>query len=431
MQHIDTIKISNPVQSSHKKSRGNTYEILTCPNEMVCFDDLVSGKYRSIVCDPETHHIRSYSPPKSLELANFIKTYPDFGTTFLSEIVEGTMINLFYDPKAGVWEIATRGSVGGNYWYNRTHYSAEKTGSNQKTFCEMFVEALHESRDTPLNELPGLAYLDRGYSYSFVLQHPDNHMVYTIKTPSVTLVAIYEIKNVDVNGEECVFSSSNQEEYAWNTPPSIRYVSPAENTIWNQAIGALVCKPLTILHVSSYSDFEQLDKTPDIIQTPGTHLIPNIYRPMGWMLTHSITGDRVAKENPHYARLKELRGNNPNLQYHYLSLYRINKVSEFLVWFPMYKKQFYEFYTQYHSFITEIHNAYVAYYVHKSTSLIAKKYFIHASRIHHQIYLPSLKEQKIVITHRVIRDYVDKMTPAKILYYLRYEDKNALENAAE
>jgi hypothetical protein len=116
---------------------------------------------------------------------------------------------------------------------------------------------------------------------------------------------------------------------------------------------------------------------------------------------------------------KQIRGNNPNLQYHYLVLYRIGKVTEFLSFFPMYKKIFYRFYTAYHNFITEVHEGYLSYYIKKESKQIDKRYFIHVSKIHHEIYLPSLAtNEKKKITHRVVREYFDKFEPGEVLYYL-------------
>ena len=425
MLPINTIQISGPVKSSTKQTiSGHSYEVLTCDSDLICFDDHVSGKYRSIVCDPNTHHILSYSPQCADQMDAFKTKYPEYTENmFVSEIVEGTMINLFYDPVSKLWEIATRGSVGGNYWYNRTQYS--KTEEGQLTFRQMFVEALHYTRNTELEKTAIAEYLDKNYSYSFVLQHPDNHMVYTVKNPTLTLVAIYELSNSADSGEECVFSGPDADgAYSWNMCPRVRYVSPLESKIWASVENALQCNVIQIVDgIQSFDEFNRIEPSSKNTRSGGLDIrTKSIYTPMGWMLTHAITGDRVAKENPHYQRLKELRGNNPNLLYQYLSLYRIGKVSDFLEWFPMYKKSFFEFYTQYHSFITEVHNAYVSYYVLKDPKQIPKKYFIHAAKIHHDVYLPSLSKQKIIITHRVVREHFDQVAPGKMLYYMRYEE---------
>ena len=55
-------------------------------------------------------------------------------------------MNLFYDPRRETWEIATKGAIGGNYWYYRTQYGEKDT--SQLTFREMFNDALKVSRDS-------------------------------------------------------------------------------------------------------------------------------------------------------------------------------------------------------------------------------------------------------------------------------------------
>ena len=297
----------------------------------------------------------------------------------------------------------------------------------------MFIDALHGDPALDINDIPGIAYLSKSHSYSFVLQHPDNHMVYTIPTPSATLVAIYELYNSDDAGNECMFFDDEETKTCrWTSLPRVRYVGPQETEIWTNAQSCLACNALHIIpDIVSYDGLDSVTK--HIVLSRTNAPIRNSlrlnnkpmspYYPMGWMLTHAYTGERVSIENPNYARLRDLRGNNPNLQYHYLSLYRIGKVTEFLDCFPMYKSQFYDFYTNYHSFITDVHNAYVSYYVLKEGRLLPKKYFIHAAKIHHDVYLPSLTAgNKTIITHRVVREYFDTFTPSKMLYYLRYED---------
>jgi len=109
---------------------------------------------------------------------------------------------------------------------------------------------------------------------------------------------------------------------------------------------------------------------------------------MGIMLTNISTGERASMSNPVYEEIKKIRGNNPNLQYHYFCLERIGQKAQFLEYFPMYTKIFNNFGRQYNEFITNVHQSYFSFYVKKEGIPISKKYFIHASIIHHQIFLP-------------------------------------------
>jgi hypothetical protein len=124
-----------------------------------------------------------YSPPKSVNFKSFVELYPNVNKDIVcQEFVEGTMVNVFWDSDACLWEISTKNTVGA------TSKFYKKQGG--KTFRTMFFEALSES---------GLSIsdLDQNYRYSFVLQHPENRIVVRFAKPSLYLVAIYGIEYVN------------------------------------------------------------------------------------------------------------------------------------------------------------------------------------------------------------------------------------------
>jgi hypothetical protein len=123
----------------------------------------IMQEYRSVVFSFPENKVLSFSPPRSVPYEKF-KTTPmnNRDNIIMSEIVEGVMINLFYDHRISSWEIATKSAIGGDY-----NYSDEKRNS----FREMFFECLHcEKSDGFLDVLP------KNYSYSFVIQHPKNKL---------------------------------------------------------------------------------------------------------------------------------------------------------------------------------------------------------------------------------------------------------------
>ena len=56
------------------------------------------------------------------------------------------------------------------------------------TFRDMFLEASYENNMS-------FNLLDKKYSYSFVVQHPENRIVVPFKKPQLYLVAVYSIIN--------------------------------------------------------------------------------------------------------------------------------------------------------------------------------------------------------------------------------------------
>lgn len=381
-------------------TKDENYSMWKYDRNMTTEDDLELGAFRSIVFSAKTGNILCYAPEKSLSKAHFIELSTGNRDLVITETIEGTMINLFWNPEIEQWEISTRSGIGGNYWYNRNHYGPEK-GNSQKTFRQMFIDCMKgDSENTNIGNIPGIDYLSHDYCYSFVIQHPDNHFVYRIRQPSACLVAVYRV------------GASNQSEAKEGSffAEWINYNQVCKVTgqlIYAQTAAALGCVSVEVLH-EHFSDL-------DSIQFGSPY-------PMGYMIMDTNTGHRYSAENHNYAKLKELRGNNPNLQYQYLALNRTKKVTEFLEYFPQYRKQFYQFYRQYHEFVTEIHNAYVKYYVQKNRDPVPKKYFVHVSKIHHNVYLPSLATgNKRIITHRVVRDYFDELNPSAQIYYLNAE----------
>ena len=337
------------------------------------------GSYRSVVVDPETNKIMCISPPKSIPNSSFYEAFPDKAGVTATEIIEGTMLNLFYDPRMSSWEIASKGAVGGNYWYFRTQYSAVP-GAVQLTFRDMFIDALGSPPGTILNDIATFDLLDKSCVYSFVIQHPNNHIVLKIDNPAVYLVAVYQI----------------------DADQKVSHIDVDEQLLANTTI--------------------QLPKTRDVFY--GINEFSD-YSDMGTMLLHRESGTRTTLLNPTYVETSKIRGNNPNLQYHYLTLFRIGKVKEYLEVFPMYKNMFYAFHEQSAKFIRAVHTAYVTYYVKKQGNdvKIEKSIFRHIHKLHHEIYLPSLAPDgggRTLITCKQVADYFNAMEPKEQIYHLNY-----------
>ena len=360
------------------------------------------GNYRSVIVDATTNIPLSFSPVKSIPFHEFIQKYPTPTDEIqINEMVEGTMIHLFYDTTAEEWQIATKSAIGGNCWYFHSSYGKTLDFGHQqkpKTFREMFYDALRSDISTPLSDIHFIQQLSKEYSYCFVLQHPDNHFVYHITNPVIILVAVFAISALETPYEYGV-SLIPQTEYNQKIPHLVSY-------------NGMVNVP------------EYMDKYMKEYMNWNTFVAnPQYNARKGFMITNVRTGERTKLENPEYLKVKELRGNHPNLQYQYFALLRLGKVREFLSYFPMYLPLFRQLYHQYHTFIRDVHQAYVSYYIHKKTHVpIMKKYFIHIANLHHNVYIPSLATQKRVIKHSVVREYFDQMEPREILYFLHYDE---------
>jgi hypothetical protein len=373
--------------------------------------------YHSVILEHPSRRLLSFAPPKNMEYSNDMDFQLFFGKSeeeteenptdsiYINEFVEGTFIHLFYDTRISCWEIATKRAIGGKYSYFHI------PESQNMTYREMIMTAFRESIDISFNELPFLEYLPKNHCYSFVLQHPANHIVIPIHIPKMYLVSVHEINDEN------------------NTAT---FVSPLEYQSWSifdNLRDGIIYFPKQYIIDNSNSNLnpdEKITEYMKLIQIYASVHTP--YHQMGLMFTNLNTGKRCSIINPNYEEMCKIRGNYTNIHYQYLCLRRINKVMEFLNHFPQYKSIFFGYKEQYETFINNIHESYISYYVKKSGKFISKKYFSIIYAIHHSIFLPSVKSSlqngitdKIIIKHSVIKEYINQLDPGKILHTLNSE----------
>jgi len=399
---IDNNKIKTKVYSSQYNK---DYTIMNYDKNFVSNDDVEIGLYRSVILNPDTKKVLCFSPPKSVQLETFMEKCPNMydPSIVITNIIEGTMINLFYDPRLESWEIATKSAVGGNYWYYRNTYEVKPV--KQSTFLDMFKDACLVSRETNINDIPFVKDLMKEYCYSFVLQHPENHIVFRIFNPTLTIVAIYKI--VDENTDGLSSSVYYQD---------IRY--------FKEFCDSFVKNPhINYPYIPMFDSYESI--TDFCNTTSGDSFI-------GVMITDLKTGLRTKIINPNYKALKHIRTNHPNLQYLYYSLLKTGKVQEFLYYFPIYRDIFSKFKKQTDDFVSKLHNAYVQYFIKKMGKQvnIDKPIFIHIHKIHNNIFIPSLSQTKKIMTRRVIQEeYFNMFEPKEMLYHVNYLSREMEEFA--
>jgi hypothetical protein len=277
----------NPLKLNKIQCRINNYNyIVITYDKTILSSDLISsyGLCRSIIVNC-CNNIVGFAPPKSISGEDFIKKYLDINENIVAEeFIEGTMINVFFDKSVGItgsWEISTRNIVGATSSFYKS--------KNCKTFRQMFIEAL-ENCNLDINKL------DKKFSYSFVLQHPENRIVIPFSKPNLYLVGVYEIVN---NLNIQFYDAHNFQDFFSNLNTTIKFP--------------------VIYKFNEYSELIQkycsMNTSYDIV---------------GVMIHNKQTGERTKIRNPVYEQVKSLRGNQPKLQYQYLSLRKEGKVKEHL-----------------------------------------------------------------------------------------------------
>jgi hypothetical protein len=146
------------------------------------------------------------------------------------------------------------------------------------------------------------------------------------------------------------------------------------------------------------------------------------YNIVGFVLHNRVTGERTKIRNPVYEQVRNLRGNQPKLQYQYLCLRKEGKVSDFLKFYPENKKCLSEFRDQIHLFTNTLFDNYKSCYIRKEKPLkeFSEQYRTHMYNIH-QIYLNDLREKKQFITSTIVQKYVNEMQPSLLMYCLNFQ----------
>lgn len=364
------------------RNKEDTYNIIRYNKNMLTPDKYdSSGLFRSVI--HKNGKMVCFSPPKSMDHTSFKDMVDMTKGISVEEYVEGTMINLFWTGTE--WEIATRSSVGG-----KVHFFVNDNPHCQKTFRQMFLEAIayHET-NKEFDFFSMLENVPKDICMSFVLQHPDNRIVVPFDTPNIYLVKAYKLMDDYVVKEVAISTVSqylpNWVEYPYTLKYSIEDIT-------------------TMLEVGSVN-FE--------------------YTKVGVMMygMHKHTGKvvRTKIRNSNYEYVRELRGNQPKLQYRYLMLRQHKKVSEYLKYFPEHKTAFNSYRNNVHTFSYALYKKYISCYMHKQNPLkmYSLKYRTHMYKLH-ESYL--MDKNNHINLNRVI-DYVNNLHPTLLMHSINYHYK--------
>lgn len=359
------------------------YKIIRYNKELLSDDTRESiGLFRSVIY--QNNSIKSFAPPKSMKYEAFVERFSSSDVT-AEEFVEGTMINVFWDGER--WELSTRSSVGGKVSFFTTKTTLKTEYEN--TFRHMFLDALnyYEKEDnSPF--FKSLEHIPKNICFSFVLQHPHNRIVSPIKIPCIYLVSMYRIN------EYLVENLQLTDEIKTTLPSYIKYPEKYEFT--------------------SYEGLRE--------RFAGNN---TDYKIVGVMLKYKDTHIRSKIRNPNYEMVRELRGNQPKLQFRYLMLRQKQRVGEYLKYYPEHKEEFSKYRTLIHNFTRGLHQNYLNCYVFKQAPL---REFPYQYRTHmyllHELYTSTLchyddyKQRRV--TNKTVVDYVNKLPPAKLMYSINY-----------
>ena len=338
---------------------------------------VILNENRKIVCfsPPMCEHA-----PRSKESGSNIKKVLEFSKVkFAEEFVEGTMVNLFYNPSNDVqsWEFSTRNVVS----------PAEKRGNgsgvvDKKCFRRMFLEAC---------AAVGLKFddLQKEYSYSFVLQHPDNTIVAPVKSMALYIVAMYYIDGTTVY-------EMDRSIMKWGEFSSVRH-------------------PARFGLLKGEEDFEK------IINVWASN--DSLYYYPGVMFrTHE--GARYKFRNPNYEYVKNAKGGVEKSRFVYLHLKKLGKLQSHFDRFPENELEFFRHSTNFYNYVHNLHKNYLDCYVHKNKPLkeYAAEYKTNMFRMHEH-YKTVLKASGKRVNMEVVIEFMNQQSLSSQLFVLRkFED---------
>jgi hypothetical protein len=357
----------------------NTYKIFKYKKDLLAFDLVPTyGLLRSVIVNSQ-NKVVSFAPPKSIAADTFMNMYPHkTDDVYAEDFIEGTMINVFFDRPNSWWRIATRSTIDPeNAFYMNS-------GPEKKSFNNMFMDACAKNNFN-------LDSLNQQFCYSFVLQHPLNRIVVPLKDPQLYLVEVYEIVHTN-NNEILVY------------PQDMQLVR--QHGRWTETTVLFPVKH----EYSTYSELIEKFASPN---TP--------YNIMGVVLKNKETNLRTKIRNPIYEQVRHLKGNQPKLQYQYLTLRHSGKLPEYLKFFPEAKAEFSKYRDLVHMFTETLHKNYISCYIKKEKPLneFGKQYKTHMFKIH-EIYLTELREKGLHITNTVVINYVNKIHPTLMMSHLNF-----------
>ena len=342
---------------------------------------------RSVILNAD-RKIVCFSPPMCEHMSRSkddsgIKNVLDLSKIkFAEEFVEGTMVNLFYNPSNDVqgWEFSTRNTVS----------PAEKreNGSgvlDKKCFRRMFFEAC---------AAVGLKFddLSKEYSYSFVLQHPDNTIVAPVKSMALYIVAIYYIDGTTVY-------EMDRSVVKWSAFSSVRH--PAR------------------FRMNGEEDFQKIVAT--WASANSVYYFPGVM-----FRTHE--GARYKFRNPNYEFMKNAKGLEEKSRFVYLHLKKLGNLQSHFERFPENELEFFRHSTNFYNYTHNLHQNYLDCYVHKKKPL--KEYAIEYKKNMfqlHEHYKTVLKTAGKRVNMAAVIEFMNEQSLSSQLFVLKkFEDSIAI-----
>ena len=287
--------------------------------------------------------------------------YDAFENLHVEDFIDGTMINMFYYGEK--WHIATRSKIGANgTWFSK------------KKFSDMFEEAQGNL---------DFSKFETNYTYTFVLRHPENRIVTQYESADLVLVQVRNMSNLMVENTEIVKRALRERGVEVTIP--VKY---------------------------HFTDLDHLN----------TYLGQMSWQQQGVVIKYGSFRSKL--RNQKYKYVKQMRSNNPKMQFCYLELMQNKMIKEYLQYFPEFKVEFNFYWLQVSNMIRLLHQTYMNYRVKKLISIDSVPYELRP--LVYELHGHHLKSG-IKITPDFVKSYFQALPIKKIIFVLNYQRNHKQE----
>jgi hypothetical protein len=365
------------------------------------------------------------SPPHLSSISHFMENA--IGKIHVTEFVEGTLINVFYDTHTADWDMMTKTHLGANNWFIRTEYESfmgksPEDGKGfvyapQHTFRQMFIHAIGGTQ--AYDEF--VWSLDPEFIYSFVVQHPASPHTLVPGPAAIYLISYQRVLESDPQRiqstpsvlcpkfprlSESIIPDTIQFPFVYEYEPTESV--PMTEEYWRHKLETVFCTNFGIVLTDESHPF-RADNTP--LQTV--------------LLT------------PEYIQLRTLRGNDSNLMYMCIRLMQqgtgpaVDQMERFLMTFPWFQNIYKWTCTVANIYISELYKAYVDHYIHHVRHRYSPIMYHHMKQLHQRFLDAKKANIPFYMRMQYVFEYVQTLSVSDMHSALTEQYEGILRNPGE
>lgn len=368
------------------------------------YDSNPERSNRSTLYGP-TGDVICMSPPHFVSEEAFGNAVSDQRPVVICEFVEGTIINLFYNPHEHHWELMTKNKVGANNWFTRTEYSSFMgtdegmgygyTYAPQHTFRQMFIDAIGGEQKF----MHFLSDCATENTYSFVLNHPASPRTSSPSPAVVYLISTQQYKNGTYHSTSFCQQTSVIPELV-RLHPQIKVPYVYSNT--DECTGEPLQYKQALTEVKRYT----ADNLNCVLMAE--ELEPETNE--GYIHTLFVSDE--------YIRLQALRGNDPNLMYRCLRLIHTPPTNTerdlFRRAFPQFSKLYQWTADICNMYVWHLYTAYVDHFIKKKGVVYPPNLYFHMTKLHGKYVNAKSTGTPFQMTPSVVYEYLCTLTVSEL-----------------